>query len=249
MRCKIKWLLAIVTIFWLISFASTPIMAFSSDSFSQQVGEEYVWEIKTITPGITFLWPDAAVGDQLKVQVTTTNTSLYDSKLCDIVWGIAYNYSASNRTWNLVTESEVALGAYNKSYGIVGATEFLFFIPHNESAIEDVIANINAHYQWTSGPNGYDGIGESWENDVSVPGSIKVRYQFNSGGVLQDLKAYNATGSTWDLTFHMELQLPAQVPGFSLGITIFMISLVIALISVIQYRRGNFRRTVNLHLI
>ncbi|MHA1652303.1 MAG: hypothetical protein ACTSYB_19130 [Candidatus Helarchaeota archaeon] len=196
-----------------------PIDAFSSDSYSQQVGNEYIWNVVYASPKLYGSPFHFETGDQLKMVITVTNRTTISSVDCDTIYGNIYNNSATNQTWNLLFK-DFLVGAYNKSVGIYPNAMALIelgigIIPHNESAVNYSLFYILAflgNYQWISGPHGYDGQAILTGN-VTEPGDIKMEFKYNENGVLQSCKFYNATGSSWELFYHTELNLP-PISGF-----------------------------------
>ncbi|MHA1651190.1 MAG: hypothetical protein ACTSYB_13435 [Candidatus Helarchaeota archaeon] len=181
------------------------------------------------------------VGDQIKVEVTLTNQSVFGSILYDTIWGYMYNNSISNQTWELMEPGFQLLGAYNSTYG--SPMGYLLF-PHNETSVNssiymtyNVLFNFQ-NYQWISGPNGYDGTATSWNGSATGdPNKAKMVLKVNSDGVLEYQEIYNGTGPGWDLVYKMELQpITSPISGFVILPTLCVFSILVA-ISVLKHKR------------
>ncbi|MFX1296148.1 MAG: hypothetical protein ACFFD2_15025 [Promethearchaeota archaeon] len=240
MGYKIKILLIFICVSFVLNFYTTvPTNAFTSDSYSQQVGDELIWEIKLADmPFIPYL---DTTGNRLKFIINTTEKVLIYSTLYDCVWAIAYYNTAANRTWDLLDPNEILIGVYNNTIGIILSIDLILIIPHNESAINAALYLISIgdgyDYTWTPGTNGYDGTGELQKGIETVPGSMKIIMKFNSNGVLQDQKFYSANGTTWELVYHMVL-LGSGIPGFLTNSTIFILSIFMAIYALKKKRKS-----------
>jgi len=212
--------------------------AFASDSFSQKVGDQYIWELKVAPPGSDLnIWK---VGDQLKIVISAANKTMIGPVLWDILWGTMYNNSAANRTWQLLQPTDI-ICYYNNTKGwyLGDMYAYMFmFIPHNQTTVNSTLfwefAYIlglmgDFHYTWTSGPHGYDGTMTAWNGSATGDlGQPKYEIQFNVNGVLQYSKSYNGTGSGWTLIADWELLSGSGIPGFIAIPLLLVLSIFVA---------------------
>jgi hypothetical protein len=217
-------------------------MAFTSDSFSQNTGDEATWEVILTTGIMPGQSPIDTTGDRVKIEITSATTMLTDPDgggpaapaVYDLLIGTVYNNSAANRTWEIYQVDGV-VAAYNGRIGMVTSLMMgAMFVPHNETAVKAAMGGLAAlmghNYNWTSGPNGYDGLSESWTGSYTGDlGEIKIVTKFAKSGLVQYQKMYNGTGSGWGLLHHMELMAGAGIPGFPmvLGVLILGIFIII----------------------
>ncbi|MFX1293706.1 MAG: hypothetical protein ACFFD2_02430 [Promethearchaeota archaeon] len=151
-------------LFMLLLFISIPnqTQSFASDSFSQKVGQEYIYEVIIAEPGNNFtryislpsgITKDVQVGDQWKVLVKdllyTNNLKIpgyqaYTSTYWDSVEAILYNKSPGTSDWSTKLYWDgYELPATPVTYGAFSATNithpiplsFFFFFPHNATAL------------------------------------------------------------------------------------------------------------------
>lgn len=215
--------------------ANPPVTAFASDSFAQNTGDEYIWEVTTYVEGASVGVALQGVGNQLKAVIVEANTTyIGPCHWWDCLWIAFYTNTPSNPEW-IVFYSTALVFRYNNSLGFVPQFEPLF-IPRNETAVFQAY-NHSTHIDWTSGPLGYDGTLEIYEgNGTGYPDESRTKYQFNSAGVATYLELYNGTGSGWDFMFRMELQ-ENPISGFLLSAVIATFSCLIAIYAVTRQMR------------
>jgi len=246
MNLKTKIFVLVALSLFSVSLVSFPLaIAFSSDSYSQKVNDEFVWELKVVKKDSMFYSSLAKVGDQMKMVVTKTNSTLvFDLRwmktiLDDTVYVNVYNNTAANRTWTLLAK-EVLIGAYNSTMGLNIAGFYIVavagagFIPHNETAVNSTLYGMMmammgmANYTWTSGPNKFDGLMEAWAGPkLPLLNNMKLEIKFNANGVVEYIKQYNGTGSAWDLISHSEL-VGGVIPGFLAVPLLLILSIFVA---------------------
>ncbi len=95
MQLKRKIYLVVALSFFSLCLVSTvPVTAFSADSYSQNAGNVFIWEITTSKPlpslGHMVMSEEWSVWDQMKLEITVTNKTLISSKLYNIIWGSTY---------------------------------------------------------------------------------------------------------------------------------------------------------------
>jgi hypothetical protein len=76
------------------------------------------------------------------------------------------------------------------------------------------------HYQWTSGPHGYDGMAVIWNGSATGDlNELKYILRYNVEGLLEYVQIFNGTGSGWDLTGEWQLMpiRPTLQPIIYLG--------------------------------
>ena len=202
----------IVLIIYLINLSlSSPVFAFTGDSFSQKVGDGFIWEVK-IADAVVVSQEIASVGDRLKIEITVAESNREDccGHIGDVLYGNMYNNSLTDRTWTAF-QIDYFLAVYNRSTGYYGNSG-QFYIPHNETVVNSTMYDTFTSewsyqtYNWTSGSHEYNGLAYGFNG--SVTGDInesKKELAYNVDGVLQYYKIYNGTGSDWDLIYHIEL--------------------------------------------
>ncbi len=206
---------------WIIFFLTSSVLlfgvfpkasqsaVFSSDSISQEVGDNYIMEL--------ILNRNQSIGAQLGMRQRLTVSTLNQT---DGAWGYLADCLYANLSWNtpndrtwIFAQTDDQLLRYNSSHGM-GADHGFAFVPHNETALN---ASLHAAYtffpnnKWTNGPHGYDGIWEMWSG--SETGDLykqKTIIQFNEEGVMQFQRYYNGTGSNWEITDELYLQTPLK---------------------------------------
>jgi len=239
MNLKTKIFIFMVLSLFSVSLVTLPAAtAFTSDSFSQKVGDEYIWELKVSQPGS--LLSSYKMGDQLKAIIIAANKTILTTdgaNLWDTLWGRVYNNSITNRTWQLLMHTK-ALSIYNSTLGWASMTPELF-IPHNQTAVNKtlygkfyvlLVSKGDFHYTWTSGPNGYDGTMTAWNGSATGDkDQPKFELQFNANGLLQSWKEYRGTGSGWTLVSDQELLGGGMIPGFLAFPLLLILSIFVAL--------------------
>ncbi len=200
-------------LFVLCLFSTVPVLA-----YSQEAGDEYTWEILVADTDPFSLGVDE--NDYIRLTVTAVNqTSVHDVDhgwvLADCVFGMMHTNSKANRTWELLYPTEILVAAYNSSYGLLNTSNIDLFdysgdhlalniIPDNSTAVnttfyEEFVGLAWAEYSYSSS------VISLAEDAVSVIGSTKLIYVYNSEGVLRDFQERNATGALWDTTFRAVL--------------------------------------------
>jgi len=230
MNLKTKIFVLVALSLFSVSLVTLPAAtAFASDSFSQKVNDEYIWELKALPPGESVLFLQK-VGDQLKIIITAANKTKSGPVLYDTLWGSWYNNSATNRTWQLWLTTTI-ITFYNSTYGWLLLFAWPLFIPHNVTAVNSTLYDglgMGNNYTWTSGPHGYDGTVTAWTGPATGKlGMPKYQFQFNANGVMQYWKIYNGTGSGWTLIFDLEL-LGGGIPGFLASPLLLILSIFVA---------------------
>ncbi len=238
-------------IFLVFLFSFNLVLAFGGDSFSQQVGEEYVWEVKA--EGYTTNPQIDSLGDQLKIEISITNTS--SSPCCgvggDALYGHMYNNSVANRTWERFM-TNFYLAVYNQSAGFFHEMA-KFFFPHNETVLNLYFENVFTFkwdfqtYNWTSGPTGYDGLARGYNgSSIGDLGQPMREYKIDTTGALEFYRVYNGTGSSWNMIYSLELidfqAAPKNIPGFTWIEVIFLSTCIFIIYTAlsIQKTRENF---------
>ncbi len=172
-------------------------IGFTGDSFSQKVGQEYVYEVTLTEPGIDFLnythFPsgitgDVRQGDQWKVKIMALdntrdiNLNGYTTTYWDIVKIIVYNKSATSSEWNTIMYSGslyhpplMLAGAYNgtnQTHPIpVHSEGFFFFFPHNATALAKIA------WQYVGEVIGPFGAGGNWTPGPHGYDGIMANYE------------------------------------------------------------------------
>ncbi|MHA1427527.1 MAG: hypothetical protein ACTSQI_16180 [Candidatus Helarchaeota archaeon] len=216
-RAKIS-LYVTLGLFVLCLFSTMPALAFASDSYSQQAGDQYTWEILEADSDPFGI--GAGVHDYIRLDITATNqTTVYDTDfgwvLADCVFGKMYTNTPANRTWILIYPTEILIAAYVASYGILNVSGLSVFnypgtnlslnlIPGNETAVNQTfydgyLASGLNHYSYSST------VISLWSDNETIVNSEKYVYNYNSEGVLRDVQLRNATGALWDLLFRAVL--------------------------------------------
>ncbi|OLS14960.1 MAG: hypothetical protein RBG13Loki_1402 [Promethearchaeota archaeon CR_4] len=161
---------------------------FAKDSFSQEVGDSYVWELMHNQSAYTVY----ERGMRFKVVVNVLNISDDYGVLRDSIYVNVSRNTPSNRTWDQYYV-DYPLVFYNSTYGLI-VTDIIHptFIPHNESAVNKTYYSFfsespfNYNYKWTSGPHGYDGTAEGWTgNGTGELNELKMSFKFNGEGVIE----------------------------------------------------------------
>ncbi len=236
----------VLSLFSLSLFSTTPTIAFASDSFSQKTGNWFVWEVKQLKDFGDFLWENPQLGDYFRLVITSATTTTIGPYVIDLLIGVIYNNSAANRTWTNST-GEGLYGMYSRYLGWDTNPDLMAIVPHNVTAIEALFTQVNSagHYiaTWTPGPHGYDGIATLQEGYEAEPNSTKMEYHYNTQGVAQIIKRYNATGIIWDQVLLAELieSNVGGVPGFLVTSAIFTLGLCVALYALRFKRLPNQR--------
>jgi len=228
MNLKTKIFIFVALSLFSVSLVTLPAAtAFTSDSFSQKVNDEAIWEVKTFIAS-KYIPIAMKVGDQVKAIIIAANKTKL-SVLCDCLWVREYNNSVTNRTWQLLMPTTL-ITIYNSTYG----WDYLvmpMFIPHNQTCVNSTLHTYLAgmNYTWTSGPNGYDGTMAAWKGTATGQlGMLKYEMKFNANGILQYFKEYNGTGSGWTLICDIELMGAPGIPGFIAFPLIFILSIFVA---------------------
>jgi hypothetical protein len=165
---------------------------FSSSSFSQRTGEEYIWEVYSevlvINDGSSYYAWQATDGE--KITITATNRIIINSILYDTLWGLTAQNTAYNRTWQIFSSAVPLLDTYNSTFGCCPYSfcgSWCSFIPHNETAATVFLCNLFngwGSFFWTSGSHGYDGL------VTLISGPRRIEIQFNVNGVMQSWKYF-----------------------------------------------------------
>lgn len=233
------FVLTLLSLLSLSLISAIPVAAFTSDSFSQQVGDILTWEVTykaaDFDLGTSFL---QELGDRLKLEVTITNTTDFGGSTWDTLYGNAYKNSVTNRTWNqFATESK--LTSYNGTHAGIGSF-FTYIIPHNETAFLLFLYLSTIEAVWTSGPNGYDGFLSSWElgtSGLGDLGKIRMDMQYNAEGLAQYIRGYNGTGPGWVLKYQVDLLLGDEIPGFAIFSAVFSLVAMMGLLILYRNRK------------
>jgi hypothetical protein len=196
---KIEIILVVIFSLSLASLVIIPIFlyhsnSFSSSSFSQRAGDEFIWERFAIvlyfeSNGTPYYEWQATGG--VKITITTTNRTMIYSVLYDTLWGLTAQNTAYNRTWQSISSAVPLLDTYNSTFGCCPRSScgsWVYFIPHNETAankfLHDTLSGIFGTYNWTSGPHGYDGL------VTLTSGTQRIVIQYNENGVMQSWKYF-----------------------------------------------------------
>jgi len=132
---------------------------FSSSSFSQRTGDEYIWEVYSVVLVIDngnsyYAWQAT---DGKKIIITATNRTVINSIVYDTLWGTtAQNAADNNRTWQIESDAIPLLDTYNSTFGCCPRSfcgSRWYFIPHNETAANEFLQGaltIFGSYSWTN---------------------------------------------------------------------------------------------------
>jgi len=236
MNLKIKIFLYLMLILCSLSLISIfNNFAYSPDSFSQKVGDEFIWQVYEEKPGVVVGMPD--IGGQLKLRISIINRTVLSSKLYDTVYGLIYMNSKEDQTWVLITPTNWLEGAYNSTYGIPPNVYYAggWVIPHNESAVRQSSLTFWSIFfstvKWNSGSNGYDGTLSAWKC-LATGGTEKLEIKYNENGVVQYIKKYSDTGNGWELTFDLELLGISSINVFLMIPIICTLAIIIAIVAI-----------------
>ena len=200
-----------------------PTTAFSSDSFSQQIGDEFIWEMTHKDASISF-WLEN-VGDQLKAVINDT----YENLGSDCLFIVFYKNTASNRTWVPIIAAEYA--TYDGE--TFSSWDLCLIIPHNATAVQIDLNGIIGpyeHFLWSNGPNGYDGEATAWDgSSLGDLGAYKLETKFNADGIAEYISNYNGTGTSWNLRFQLELVITSGIPSFFIFLVLPILGIFIVI--------------------
>ena len=235
------FLLGLLGLVTLSLTTAIPVAAFSSDSFSQGVGDILQWEVtyKAADYSLENMGQDyfEQQGDRCKVEITKANQTPENGY--DTLYGNVYGNTATNRTWKLYEVSS-QLVLYNSTHGMEMTLFSMYIIPHNETTLlytynETPLPDI--HSLWIPGPNGYDGILTVWwGSGMGQLGFELFEVDYNAAGLAQTLNIYNGTGLGWQLGATIEL-LGGAIPGFSLLFVVFSLASFMGLLIFDRHRK------------
>lgn len=222
---------------WAISIV--PVIASPIEGFSQKVGDSCTWEITIFKPHpLNF---ETVNGSRWKMVVNETVQGtwpvLNDTWVYNVLRLNLSKNTPANRTWNFIGVISSTKYCQNLSDGIYDEYTEPWVVPPRE-----ITANVTALYTflspetfnlknstWTSGPNGYDGIGEGWNGSaVGDLNQNKLAIKFATDGWLEYFRIYNGTGSGWELILSMDCidcVNEQQIPGFGIQFAVLPILL------------------------
>jgi hypothetical protein len=232
----------LLSIFTLAIISAISVTAYTSDSYSQEVGDTLTWEVTYRADN----WTMPALyladkGDRLRFTITVANATDLEGDFYDTLYADIHSNTATNRTWVLRASNTLITG-YNGSEGIYLVPFCLWIIPHNETAVNYFFWYLGSYnYLWTPGLNGYDGHAITWEG----PGygefnEIRKEFFFNNDGILHQIRAYNGTGIGWNFGYQLDLQVSSSgIPGFEILSTSFSIIAIVGLLILYRRRKPN----------
>ena len=225
----------------------TPVVSFTSDSYSQEIGEIHIWERKVDDSNETLegMQTRATITDTNVTKIVTLSMGLRPTSTawwCDTLWGIIET-KLTDGGWSLQWYDIIA--TYNSTRGVLFRD---LFIPHNESAVNQSVNEWfnfllpGGDYKWTSGAHGYDGdaVMHNGSADGTTIGSVKYVLSFNEDGLKQTEQIYYGSAQGWVLSFEEEykwMQNQKQVPGLLLGDIFLLIAIVCIVYFLISRRK------------
>jgi len=223
---------------------------YSSDSFAQKTGDEYIWKVTNANASQGYYCIVSDLGDQYRIQITTANQTTKGSILYDSLYGLHAIKLFNDLVWTPINTKEELLIGYN---GLQNVTHTLigggmYIVPRNETVISHMFyAGMQydyEHFQWDSGPHGYDGKAIGYDGSpFGDLGKAKTVIKYDVNGTIEYMRDYNGTGSSWKLVWSLDIQWapPSEGPNGD-SIPAFLFFSILAVIMVLATRQYYYRR-------
>jgi hypothetical protein len=213
-----------------------PCQAYSSPSFDTNTGSEYVWEVSRINVAY-FVDPYLdALGDRLKLVITTANTTEIGGVTYDSIYGKLYHNNESDRTWIQIGGPEAALLAiFNGTYLEV-FSDLPYILSRDESINTDWMFDNFLHYSSKSATTAYQF--RIYISKVSGPsvGDPYEEYDYVDG-VLFSWGFARWNGTAWDVHTLIAKSSSGGVPGFQILPTLLAVTGFLAIYTLLLRKK------------